>query len=55
MVLKMSGCALSVNTFAHYYETKLHKKMVKDKQTKTKMVAQYGSYNFGPKKTEDTV
>ena len=51
----MSGCALSVNTFAHYYETKLHKKTVKDKQTKTKMVAHYGSYNFVLKKMEGTV
>jgi hypothetical protein len=31
MVLKMAGCVLSVNTFARYYETHLHKKMVKDK------------------------
>lgn len=55
MVLKMSSCALSVNTFARYYKTRLHKKMVKDKQTKTKMVAHYGSYNFIPKKTKGTM
>jgi hypothetical protein len=55
MALKMSGCALSVNTFAHYYETHFHKKMVKDKQTKTEIVAHYGSYNFIPKKTKGTV
>ena len=28
MALKMSGCALSVNTFVRYYETHLHKKVV---------------------------
>ena len=55
MALKMSGCALSVNTFARYYETHFHKKMVKDKWTKTEMVAHYGSYNFVPKKTKGTV
>ena len=50
-----SGCALSVNTFARYYETHLHKKVVKDKRTKVEMVAHYGSYNFIPKKTKGTV
>jgi len=55
MALKMAGCALSVNTFARYYETHLHKKVVKDKQTKVEMVAHNGSYNFVPKKTKDTV
>ena len=55
MALKMSRCVLSVNTFARYYETHLHKKMVKDKQTKTEMVAHYGSYNFIPKKTKGTM
>jgi hypothetical protein len=29
--------------------------MVKDKQTKTEMVAHYGSYNFVPKKTKGTM
>jgi hypothetical protein len=38
MALKMLVCALSVNMFARYYETHFHNKMVKDKQTKTKMV-----------------
>jgi hypothetical protein len=51
MALKMSGCALSVDIFACYYETQLHKKTVKDKRTKSEMVAHYGSYNFIPKKT----
>jgi hypothetical protein len=55
MALKMSGCALSANTFARYYGTHLHKKTVKDKQTKVEMVAHYGSYNFLPKKTKGTV
>ena len=55
MALKMSGCALSVNTFTRYYETHLHNKVVKDKQTKTEMVAHYGSYNFVPKKMRGTV
>lgn len=55
MALKMSGCALSVNTFACYYETHLHKKVVKDKRTKSKMVVHYESYNFVPKKTRGTV
>ena len=55
MALKMSGCALSVNTFARYYETHLRKKTVKDKRTKVEMVAHYGSYNFVPKKTKGTV
>jgi len=55
MALKMSGCALSVNTFARYYETHLHKKVVKDKWNKVEMVAHYGSYNFIPKKTKGTV
>lgn len=55
MALKMDGCALSVDTFARYYKTHLHKKTVKDKQTKTEMVAHYGSYNFVPKKTRGTV
>ena len=55
MALKMSGCALSMNTFARYYETHLHKKVVKDKQTKTEMVAHYGSYNFVLKETKGSV
>ena len=55
MALKMSRCALSVNTFACYYETHLQKKVVKDKRTKVEMVAHYGSYNFVPKKTKGTV
>jgi hypothetical protein len=55
MALKMSGCALSVNTFARYYETHFHKKTIKDRQTKAEMVAHYGSYNFIPKKTKGTV
>jgi hypothetical protein len=55
MAMKMSGSALSVNTFACYYETHMHKKIVKGKQTKTEMVAHYGSYNFVPKKTRGTV
>ena len=55
MALKMSRCALSVNTFTRYYETHLHKNMVRDKQTKTEMVAHYGSYNFVLKKTKGTV
>jgi hypothetical protein len=53
--LKMAGCALSVNSFAWYYEAYFHKKMVKDKQTKVEMVAHYGSYNFVPKKMKGTV
>jgi len=44
-----------VNTFARYYETHLHKKVVKDKWNKVEMVAHYGSYNFIPKKTKGTV
>ena len=55
MALKMSRCTLSVNTFAQYYETHLHKKVVKDKQTKVEMVARYGSYNFVLKKTKGTM
>ena len=55
MALKMSSYALSVDTFARYYETQLHKKVIKDKRTKSKMVAHYGSYNFVPKKTRGTV
>jgi hypothetical protein len=55
MALKMCGCTLSVNTFSRYYETHFHKKTVKDKQTKIKMVAHYGSYNFVPKKMKGTV
>ena len=55
MVLKTSRCTLSMNTFPQYYETHLHKKVVKDKQTKVEMVAHNGSYNFVPKKTKDTV
>ena len=55
MALMMSGYDLSVNTFARYYETHLHKKVVKDKRTKVEMVAHYGSYNFIPKKTKGTV
>ena len=55
MVMKMSRSELSVNTFARYYETHLHKKVVKDKRTKTKMVAHWASYNFVPKKTMGTV
>jgi hypothetical protein len=55
MALKMSGCALSVNTFARYYGTHLHKKTVKDKQTKVERVAHYGLYNFVPKKMKGTV
>lgn len=31
MAMKMSGSALSVNTFTRYYETHLHKKTVKDR------------------------
>ena len=55
MVLKMSRCGLSVNTFTRYYKTHFHKKMVKDKHTKTEMVAHYRSYNFFPKKIKGTV
>ena len=55
MVLKMSRCTLSVNTFARYYETHQYKKVVKDKQTKVEMVVHYGSYNFVPKKTKGTM
>ena len=55
MAMKMFGCVLSVNTFACYYETHLHKKLVKDKHTKVKMVAHYGSYNFVSKKTRGTM
>ena len=31
MALKISRCALSINTFARYHKTHLHKKVVKDK------------------------
>jgi len=55
MALKMAGCALSVNTFLRYYETHLHKKMVKDKRTKVEMVAHCGSYNFVPRKAKGTM
>ena len=55
MAMKMAGCALSVNTFMRYYETHLHKKVVKDKRTKVEMVAHYGSYNFIPKKMKGTM
>ena len=55
MALKMTGCALSVNLFARYYEMHFHRKTVRDKQTKMEMVAHYGSYNFVPKKTKGTV
>jgi hypothetical protein len=55
MVLKMAGCALSVNLFARYYETHFHKKIFKDKRTMVEMVAHYGSYNFVPKKMKGTV
>jgi hypothetical protein len=51
MAMKMSGSELSVNTFTRYYETHLHKKVVKDRWTKTEMVAHWGSYNFVSKKT----
>lgn len=44
-----------MNTFARYYETHLHKKVVKDKQTRVKMVAHYGSYNFILKKRKGTM
>jgi len=44
-----------VNTFTRYYETHLHKKVVKDKQTKTEMIAHYGSYHFVSKKTRGTM
>ena len=53
--LKMVGYALSVNTFARYYETHLHKKVVKNKRTKVEMVAHYGSYNFVPRKAKGTM
>ena len=52
---KNGRCALSVNTFSRYYETHLHKKVVKDKRTKVEMVAHYGSYNFVLKKAKGTV
>jgi hypothetical protein len=55
MALKIVVCALSVNSFAQYYEAYSRKKPVKDKQTKVEMVAHYGSYNFVPKKTKGTV
>jgi hypothetical protein len=55
MALKMAGCALSLNTFARYYETHLHKKVVKDKRTKVEMVAHYGSYNFVLRNTKGTM
>ena len=55
MALKMAGYASSVNTFSQYYETHLHKKVVKDKRTKVEMVVHYGSYNFVPKKMKGTV
>ena len=55
MVMKMSRSELSVNTFARYYETHLHKKVVKDKWMKTEMVAHWGSYNFVSKTTRGTM
>jgi hypothetical protein len=55
MAMKMSRSALSVNTFGRYYETHLHKKTVKDRQSKFEMVAHYGLYNFVLKKTRGTV
>ncbi|CAD6205328.1 unnamed protein product [Miscanthus lutarioriparius] len=55
MALKMAGCTLSVDTFARYYETRMHKKVIKDKRTKSEMIAHYGSYNFVSKKTRGTV
>ena len=51
MALKMAGCTLSVDTFARYYETPMHKKVIKDKKTKSEMIVHYVSYNFVPKKT----
>ena len=33
----------------------MHKKTVKDKRTKSEMIAHYGSYNFVPKKTRGTM
>lgn len=55
MALKMCRCALSVNTSVRYFETHFHKKTIKDRQTKTKMVAHYRSYNFILKKTKGTI
>lgn len=55
MALKMAGCTLSVDTFARYYETPMHKKVIKDKKTKSEMIVRYVSYNFVPKKTRGTV
>jgi hypothetical protein len=55
VALKMCGCARSMNTFACYYETFFHKKVVTDKRTSTEMVAHFGSYNFIPQKTKGTV
>lgn len=44
-----------MDTFAHYYETQLHKKTIKDKRTKFEVIAHYGSYNFILKKTRGTM
>ena len=44
-----------MNTFARYHETHLHKKAVKDIQSKAEMVAHYCLCNFIPKKTTGTV
>lgn len=44
-----------MDTFAQYYETQYHWKVLKDKRTGAEMVAEYGSYNFVPKKTRGTL
>lgn len=55
MALKMTGCDLSVDTFAQYYEIQVHRKVIKDKWRKAEMLVEFGSYNFVRKKTRGTI
>lgn len=55
IAMKMMGSALSVNEFAQHYETHLHSKMVKHRCANAVFCAEYGSYNFVPRKHRGTI
>lgn len=55
MALKMMGSEVEVNTFAKYYESQFHERVVVERPGQSKRRAEFGSYHFVPQKSRGTV
>lgn len=55
MALKMMGSEVEVNTFAKYYESQFHERVVIERPGQTEKRAEFGSYNFIPQKSQGTM